>query len=408
MRRRYRERKPEEFGLDPAFPLLHDIEAPRGDEPAWGHSVPVRGWILVPPDARLEGPWIEHAGRVALRTQPRPDVEGVFGGPRSLGFDQLVEVDVADPAAPWELVVVVDGERYHTPVPVPLSDVTYAAMQEAKRAKLARIEPLLRCPALRTGSACHGTLSRYGSTLSCARCGATYGATDRGFDFLSPELRSLASVVDTDNVSLLGYDDSVKELVDDLRDGLVLDDGSGLKDWYLGHVVYFEIVDYPTTDVLGVGESLPFGDDSFDAVISIAVLEHVRDPFRCAAEIVRVLKPGGRVYAAVPFLQPYHGYPSHYYNMTLQGLENLFADGCTIEQSGTPRYGLPILTLSWFLGRYVEGLPPAVAEEFRQKRVADLLGDGYRFLDDEFVRALDTDANHDLASVNYLIATKRG
>ena len=41
-------------------------------------------------------------------------------------------------------------------------------------------------------------------------------------------------------------------------------------------------------------EELPFEDDSFDTVVSLAVLCSVRDPDRVLAEIRRVLRPGGR------------------------------------------------------------------------------------------------------------------
>jgi SAM-dependent methyltransferase len=40
--------------------------------------------------------------------------------------------------------------------------------------------------------------------------------------------------------------------------------------------------------------------------MAISVMEHVADPVRCAAEIARVLKPGGRVLAATPFMQQVH------------------------------------------------------------------------------------------------------
>jgi ubiquinone/menaquinone biosynthesis C-methylase UbiE len=42
-------------------------------------------------------------------------------------------------------------------------------------------------------------------------------------------------------------------------------------------------------------EDLPFEDDSFDTVVSTLVLCTVDDPDRTAAEIARVLRPGGRL-----------------------------------------------------------------------------------------------------------------
>jgi SAM-dependent methyltransferase len=125
-----------------------------------------------------------------------------------------------------------------------------------------------------------------------------------------------------------------------LPDGLLLDCGAGRRPTYYSNVVNYEIVDYDSTDVLGVGEYLPFKDDMFDAVISVAVLEHVCDPFRCATEISRVLKPGRRLICGVPFICPLHGYPHHYYNMTGQGLRALFEDKLEIEDHTVPEKGL--------------------------------------------------------------------
>ncbi|AHM05851.1 3-demethylubiquinone-9 3-methyltransferase [Roseibacterium elongatum DSM 19469] len=44
---------------------------------------------------------------------------------------------------------------------------------------------------------------------------------------------------------------------------------------------------------VGVGEALPYGDQSFDAVVCVDVLEHVADLNRVMAEVARVLRPGG-------------------------------------------------------------------------------------------------------------------
>jgi 2-polyprenyl-3-methyl-5-hydroxy-6-metoxy-1,4-benzoquinol methylase len=48
------------------------------------------------------------------------------------------------------------------------------------------------------------------------------------------------------------------------------------------------------------GSILPFVDKHFDAVVSLAVLEHVQDEAKALSEIHRVLKPGGDFLIAVP------------------------------------------------------------------------------------------------------------
>ena len=50
----------------------------------------------------------------------------------------------------------------------------------------------------------------------------------------------------------------------------------------------------------GVGEALPFANDSFDAVLCYDVLEHVQDPEETLVEICRVLKPGGLFLTVFP------------------------------------------------------------------------------------------------------------
>lgn len=48
------------------------------------------------------------------------------------------------------------------------------------------------------------------------------------------------------------------------------------------------------------GETLPFGDNTFDLIVSWAVFEHVADPDLYARELSRVLKPGGLLCAWTP------------------------------------------------------------------------------------------------------------
>src|SRR5271166_5856074 len=192
------------------------------------------------------------------------------------------------------------------------------------------------------------------------------------FDFLTAELRQVGAIVDTQNVSSHPYSPAVAAMIDRYADGLVLDCGAGLRDIYYGNVVNYEIVDYDTTDIIGLGERLPFHDGVFDAVISIAVLEHVRDPFACAAEIVRVLKPAGELVCSVPFLQPLHGYPHHYYNMTPQGLRALFERSLLIDELSVRSDGLPIWSLVWIVQSWAAGLNEPARSEFLSLRLGEL------------------------------------
>jgi SAM-dependent methyltransferase len=56
--------------------------------------------------------------------------------------------------------------------------------------------------------------------------------------------------------------------------------------------------------VNGDALDLPFADDTFDRIVVSEVLEHIWDDERAIVEIVRVLRPGGRVAATVPTRWP--------------------------------------------------------------------------------------------------------
>ena len=50
----------------------------------------------------------------------------------------------------------------------------------------------------------------------------------------------------------------------------------------------------------GVGENLPFRDESFDLVLSYQTLEHVQDPAAVIAEMLRVVRRGGALHLRCP------------------------------------------------------------------------------------------------------------
>ena len=70
------------------------------------------------------------------------------------------------------------------------------------------------------------------------------------------------------------------------------------------NAVCYQVMD-PTLeyhpDIVGDIHALPFQDSSQEAIICLAVLEHVEDPWLACRELWRVLKPGGYCLIYVPF-----------------------------------------------------------------------------------------------------------
>lgn len=87
-------------------------------------------------------------------------------------------------------------------------------------------------------------------------------------------------------------------------------------------------------DIIGDIHAMPFKDNSLDAIICIAVLEHVENPFVAMKEMYRTLKPGGYCFIYVPFLYYYHaevGYYADYWRFSKDALKLLTKDFKTVE-----------------------------------------------------------------------------
>lgn len=120
--------------------------------------------------------------------------------------------------------------------------------------------------------------------------------------------------------------------IDELRRGGELD------------IISSDVAPGPETQIIFDAHDIPFADGTFDAVVAQAVLEHVVDPERCVSEIHRVLRPGGLVYAEVPFMQQVHAGRYDFTRFTHVGLLRLFR--AFTEISSGPTCG-PGMALAW-------------------------------------------------------------
>ena len=81
--------------------------------------------------------------------------------------------------------------------------------------------------------------------------------------------------------------------------------------------------DYSKLDIVADLTALPFREGAFEAALHIVTLEHLREPGRALAEIVRTLEPGGTLLVAAPQDWEVHQSPHDYFRYTRHGLEYL-------------------------------------------------------------------------------------
>lgn len=124
------------------------------------------------------------------------------------------------------------------------------------------------------------------------------------------------------------FEDKVKKIFTEKKS--IIDIGGGLRilkeknnrfekrrEWI---IPYLKTVDYKVLDpvpdyhpdIVGDIHHLPFADNSQEAILCLAVLEHVENPIKAMQEIYRVLKPGGYCLIYIPFLYYYHAEKGYY------------------------------------------------------------------------------------------------
>lgn len=185
-----------------------------------------------------------------------------------------------------------------------------------------------------------------------------------------------SAALKTDHVSTHENWRLLRRAVDDIDSGFGVDIGAGVCEKIYGNIVNIEIFDYPSTDVIAYGDNIPIKQDSFDFAICLAVLEHVPNPFDVAAEIQRIVKPGGQILIVMPFLQHVHGYPYHFFNATTKGAEQLF-NNCILQEHFQDFSCHPIRTLRQVITDYFRGLAAndsVTAKKFLDLKLSEIAG----------------------------------
>ncbi len=228
---------------------------------------------------------------------------------------------------------------------------------------LDRLLPILRCP--ETGQTLHvvdGALqSQDGSRQWPLKAGR-------------PILFAGMAPADVAEYSHLSNEvpESALELIRTAK-GLVLNLSAGGTAERFDNVIEAEAAIFGHTDLVADSHALPFADEVFEVVIAMNAFEHYRDPLRAAAEIRRVLKPGGKVLIRTAFLQPQHEPPYHFYNATRFGVAEWFAAFET-EQLHVSENFNPSYALSWMAHECKTALQRDAGSEVAEAFAAEPVG----------------------------------
>ena len=269
----------------------------------------------------------------------------------------------------------------------------------------------LRCPR------CHGALA----DLACRACGTRYSSAD-GVPVLIDETTSMFRAADvkppTGPIGGLGrFLPSVSRNVKAERNyrafadalggrrvlivgGRVLGEGmEALVERDL-ELVETDVALGPRTQLVCDAHALPFADETFDGVVVQAVLEHVVDPVRCVAEIYRVLRRDGVVYAETPFMQQVHAGPYDFTRFTHVGHRRLFRKFEELDSGATCGPGM---ALAWSFTSFLQSFASSRLQRSAARALGHALTFPLKYVDDYLI---DRPGALDAASAVYFLGRK--
>lgn len=222
-----------------------------------------------------------------------------------------------------------------------------------------------------------------------------------GLDRVSAELRDFVNECPNERRTILEF---MLQVAAELQPGLrVLDVGAGEQPYreLFGHVEYLT-TDWANSmhpgargvDFVAPADNLPIASESFDAVLSTQVLEHVADPAAVLRELHRVLVPGGRIFITLPLAWELHEEPFDFYRYTRYGISHLLRAAGFTDIDARPRNDC-FTTLAQLMrntagamGRAPDGLDETREEAARMMRQMSDIVQGFAGLDTRWVLPL--------------------
>lgn len=124
--------------------------------------------------------------------------------------------------------------------------------------------------------------------------------------------------------------------------------------------------------VADLNKKLPIENNKYDSALCISVLEHLLEPQFALDEIYRILKPGGHLLLATPWIYPFHGEPHDYFRYSRFALKYMLEKSgfkiILIQPTGGKGRIFLVFFQRWFpfLGKIIR-----IAEKFVPASAAD-------------------------------------
>jgi SAM-dependent methyltransferase len=224
--------------------------------------------------------------------------------------------------------------------------------------------PLLVCPN------CSGELEDNTTRLVCTSCSRSY-ALQSGIPIFSQPPENLQPSGKIERGPQIGTPwrqanwRFLREQTQRLdAQALLLDVGAGRGDFadlFVGRrTIALDIYPYPEVDlVCDLTQVVPLKAESFDAVFLMNVLEHVFDTHALLAALERLLKPGGVLIVAIPFLVKIHQAPVDFVRYTHYALARL-ADEHGLQLEKLEGFYDPLSVLGEGLGNLRHSVVPGL------------------------------------------------